>query len=329
MSFASFEDPEPGFQVEASCKPQPLDSEAIRSYPIVATSPQAWRKEEGARITPEVSDDDEISVPKTPQENETNQLEVFKAEFVTIKNGPTNIQGTGSIMENEYSRDEPNMEGYVSTADSVSTLQSTKLRYTNRHDVANRNNRFARGVKSNLVDRSSHQNMDKTLTATSEHTDDGLSVVLNSANHLLQAFLVLFKTNQTAFLATAGWHLIVGYSLAKTGATTLLTNTHLPFGADQLNPTTLLVTKFAGTMNLPWTFLALMGFRMKDLSSQKILLLTFALASLMQLRFHIKYLSNRQQWKYIFSSHNMSSATVALINLGCYVSSVRRSGRLL
>ncbi|ORX94050.1 hypothetical protein K493DRAFT_302293 [Basidiobolus meristosporus CBS 931.73] len=316
MSFASYEDPEPGFQLKPLSAVHQLGSNQNPSYSVV-TSPQSWIKGEKAAFTPEASDDDEVAIPKTPQEIETHQIELFQADSLSAKS-----EQSHSVVDAEI--DEPSLEGYASATDSVSTSQSMRLRHSIRNNRTNHHGRFDNGTKLKLV-----QNKTEALASTSEHTDDGLSVLLNSANHLVQAFLVLFKTNQTAFLATASWHLIVGYSLAKSGATTLLTHAHLPFGSEQLNPTTLLLTKFMGKMNMPWTFLALMGFRMKDLSSQKILLLTFAFASLIQLRFHIKYLSNRQQWNHIFSRHNMGSVAVMLINLGCYISSVRRSGRLL
>ncbi|KAK9710226.1 hypothetical protein K7432_008573 [Basidiobolus ranarum] len=309
MSFASYEDPEPGFQFQPSHTNKELKDQATYPYSIVDRSPQAWSEEEDSRLTPEETDDEEADISETLQGTEKNHSNIDENELIPRINQPD--------------------VDHPSSVDAVYTTRNSQPQYSDLRTTTDDNRDLKKGINRRFLNYEPRRTNNQTFKGTTESTDDGLSVVLNSAHHLLQAFLVLFKTNQTAFLATASWHLMVGYSLAKTEKSSLLSHAHLPYGIDQLNPTTLLISKFLGEMNLPWAFLALMGFRMKDLSSQKILLLTFAFTSLIQLRFHVKHLSNRQQWKYIFSKHNMGSAIVAFVNMGCYIASIRRSGHLL
>ncbi|ORX88443.1 hypothetical protein K493DRAFT_319469 [Basidiobolus meristosporus CBS 931.73] len=153
------------------------------------------------------------------------------------------------------------------------------------------------------------------------------SVTKRFLRHVFQALLDLTHTNYTAFAVNLLWHGLAVYYLSRPRKA-LLTNAVVSGGKGGVPPYAIDTVKFLGGVHAAWALLSLLSFRIKDITAQKAILLAFSLANFSHLYFTVSALASGR-WRLWFTKITAGSSIVTLINIACYLASVKKNGRYL
>ncbi|ORX75271.1 hypothetical protein K493DRAFT_321726, partial [Basidiobolus meristosporus CBS 931.73] len=153
------------------------------------------------------------------------------------------------------------------------------------------------------------------------------SVTKRFLRHVFQALLDLTHTNYTAFAVNLLWHGLAVYYLSRPRKA-LLMNAVVSGGKGGVPPYAIDTVKFLGGVHAAWALLSLLSFRIKDITAQKAILLAFSLANFSHLYFTVSALASGR-WRLWFTKITAGSSIVTLINIACYLASVKKNGRYL
>ncbi|KAK9721641.1 hypothetical protein K7432_003236 [Basidiobolus ranarum] len=154
------------------------------------------------------------------------------------------------------------------------------------------------------------------------------SITARFCRHLFQALLDLTHTNYTAFGVNLLWHSAAVYYLVLRPRKVLLANAVVSGGKNGVPHFAIDTVKFLGGIHAAWALLSLLSFRIRDVTAQKAILLAFTLANFSHLYFNVSALATGR-WRIWFTKITAGSTLVTLVNLACYLASVKKNGRYL
>ncbi|KAK9764730.1 hypothetical protein K7432_007542 [Basidiobolus ranarum] len=169
---------------------------------------------------------------------------------------------------------------------------------------------------------------DMTVNESNQHASKSSSITRSLLNHISKAFLDLTQTNYTAFLVNLLWHGSAVYYLIFRPRKALLTNAVVYGGKNGVPYFVIDTVKFLGGTHAAWALLSLLSFKIKDLTAQKAILLAFTLANFSHLYFNVAALATGR-WRIWFAKITAGTSLVTLVNLACYLASVKKNGRYL